>query len=76
MKTAERQHLQLKWAMGLEARWSQEPTMCTRITCGKCGKPGWVGCGKHVEQILRDVKPADRCQCPRPKGWLARLFDR
>ena len=48
--------------------------MCTRVTCPKCGKPSWVGCGQHVEQVLRDVKPEDRCQCPRPKSWLQRLL--
>ncbi len=37
--------------------------MCQRITCKDCGKPGFVGCGRHVEQVLRDVAVADRCQC-------------
>jgi hypothetical protein len=22
-----------------------------------------VGCGRHVEQVLGDVAPEDRCQC-------------
>jgi hypothetical protein len=37
--------------------------MCRRITCATCGKPSWAGCGAHVEQILADVAPADRCTC-------------
>jgi hypothetical protein len=24
--------------------------------------------------VLRDVPHAQRCQCPRPKSWLARLL--
>jgi hypothetical protein len=46
--------------------------MCQRSVCRKCGKPTWIGCGRHVEQVLGDVPPAKRCQCP--KSWLARLF--
>jgi len=42
--------------------------------CQQCGKPSWVGCGQHIEQVLGDVKPADRCQCPRKPGVLSRLF--
>jgi hypothetical protein len=37
--------------------------MCQRVTCTKCGKPGFVGCGRHVEQVLGDVPAADRCKC-------------
>lgn len=37
--------------------------MCQRVTCPDCGKPGWVGCGRHVEDVLGDVPPADRCRC-------------
>jgi hypothetical protein len=48
--------------------------MCQRSVCRQCGKPTWVGCGLHVEEVLRDVPLANRCQCPRPKSWLARLL--
>jgi hypothetical protein len=48
--------------------------MCQRSVCRQCGKPTWVGCGRHVDEVLRDVPPAKRCQCPRPKSWLARLL--
>ena len=63
--------------------------MCSRIQCEKCGKPSFVGCGMHVEQVLGDVPPADRCACraqakasnaapskPAPKffHWLHKLL--
>jgi len=37
--------------------------MCRRVTCSSCGKPTFAGCGMHVEQVLGDVRPADRCHC-------------
>ena len=37
--------------------------MCQRVTCRDCGKPSFRGCGRHVEQVLGDVSPADRCAC-------------
>lgn len=37
--------------------------MCQRITCRTCGKPGFTGCGNHVEQILGDVPKSGRCAC-------------
>ena len=37
--------------------------MCSRTTCPQCGKPTFVGCGAHVEQVLGDVPPAKRCKC-------------
>ena len=33
------------------------------MNCKKCGKPGWAGCGAHVEQVLGDVPKASRCRC-------------
>lgn len=39
--------------------------MCQKVTCDKCGKPTWQGCGQHIEEALKDVKPEDRCTCPR-----------
>jgi hypothetical protein len=50
--------------------------MCQRVRCAKCGKQSWVGCGAHVEQILRDVPQDKRCQCPRPKSLLSRILGR
>jgi hypothetical protein len=37
--------------------------MCQRVTCRQCGKPTFSGCGRHVEQVLGDVPPAQRCRC-------------
>jgi len=37
--------------------------MCRRITCPRCHKPSFAGCGAHVEQVLRDVPNAERCSC-------------
>ena len=56
--------------------------MCRRVTCRTCGQPDWKGCGAHIEQVLGDVAPEDRC--PRDHeaaasaggSWLARLFGR
>jgi hypothetical protein len=58
--------------------------MCKRATCPKCNKPTFTGCGAHVEQVLGDVPPDERCKCreksaadgpqgPR-EGVLKRLF--
>ncbi|KAJ3543814.1 hypothetical protein NM688_g5819 [Phlebia brevispora] len=38
---------------------------CFAVTCDKCGKTTWKGCGKHVEQVMANVKEEDRCTCPR-----------
>lgn len=37
--------------------------MCRRVTCEKCGKPTFAGCGAHVEMVLGDVPKDQRCQC-------------
>jgi GTP cyclohydrolase II len=37
--------------------------MCRRIRCEQCQKPTYAGCGKHVEQVLRDIAQVDRCHC-------------
>jgi len=63
--------------------------MCRRVECSKCGRPTFAGCGAHVEQVLRDVPRADRCQCREKKSenteptktsesrsWLRNLFAR
>lgn len=51
--------------------------MCRAVTCKKCGKTTWAGCGQHVDQVLRDVPKSQRCEghesTPSP-GFLARLF--
>jgi hypothetical protein len=50
--------------------------VCQRITCERCGKPTWTGCGAHIEQALKGVPPEQRCQCPRPKSILQKLLGR
>ncbi len=52
--------------------------MCHRVTCRRCGKPTWAGCGNHVEQALAGVPLAQRCACPPEQrvGLLKRLFNR
>lgn len=37
--------------------------MCMAITCESCGRPTWMGCGAHVEDVLGDVPPDERCRC-------------
>lgn len=37
--------------------------MCRAVTCQKCGKASWAGCGAHVEQVLAGVPPEQRCKC-------------
>jgi hypothetical protein len=37
--------------------------MCRRVDCRKCGKPTFAGCGMHVEQVLGNVPPSQRCRC-------------
>jgi hypothetical protein len=37
--------------------------MCRQVQCSSCGKATFAGCGRHVEQVLAHVRPADRCQC-------------
>jgi len=49
--------------------------MCHEVTCKRCGKPGWVGCGQHVEMVLGHVLVEDRCSCAqdRPRRrWFSR----
>lgn len=53
--------------------------MCRAVTCRKCGKTTWAGCGQHVEQVMRNVPKSERCPGHAdepPTGFLARLFKR
>ncbi len=58
--------------------------MCQRSKCPSCGKPTFVGCGRHVEQVLGDVPKEQRCRCREEQqaqskadpGFLGRLFGR
>ena len=57
--------------------------MCQRITCPECGKPSFAGCGRHVESVLGDVPPAQRCpghaakaaRSDAPRTGLGKLVD-
>ncbi|QNN54244.1 hypothetical protein [Nocardioides mesophilus] len=35
--------------------------MCRAVSCRKCGKTTWAGCGQHVSQVMAGVPSADRC---------------
>lgn len=37
--------------------------MCQRVTCSNCGRPTYIGCGRHVEAVLHDVPLDARCSC-------------
>ena len=55
--------------------------MCKKVICPQCDKPGWAGCGAHIEEVLGDIPVADRCHCnddePAPqKAGLSSLFRR
>lgn len=57
----------------------EEDIMCRAVTCRRCGKTTWAGCGQHVDSVMRGVPRADRCAGhedePRT-GLLSRLFGR
>lgn len=50
--------------------------MCHRVRCERCGRVGWVGCGRHVDEVMAGVPESERCQCPPPKSLLSRFFGR
>jgi hypothetical protein len=39
-----------------------------RVTCEKCKKATYAGCGRHVEQVLGDVPRDERCDCRAKAG--------
>ena len=41
--------------------------MCRKITCENCEKTTWAGCGKHIEEALKDVPVEERCKCREEK---------
>lgn len=55
--------------------------MCQQVTCRKCGKATWTGCGQHIDQALAGVPKNQRCQGhendPKPAkaaGFFSRIF--
>lgn len=53
--------------------------MCSAITCRRCGKTTWAGCGQHVDQVMKNVPASQRCAGhddePRT-GFFTRIFGR
>lgn len=35
--------------------------MCRAVTCRKCGKATWAGCGSHVNQVMAGIPRDERC---------------
>jgi len=54
--------------------------MCRAVTCKKCGKTTWAGCGQHVDQVKAGVAKADWCTGhqdePSSGGLMSRIFGR
>lgn len=53
--------------------------MCYAVSCKKCGKTTWSGCGQHVDQVMRGVPASQRCPGHENEpgdGFFARLFGR
>ncbi|BAE46169.1 hypothetical protein RER_pREL1-02260 (plasmid) [Rhodococcus erythropolis PR4] len=54
--------------------------MCRAVTCKKCGKTTWAGCGQHVQQVMRGVPPSARCNGheadPKSTGLFSRMFSK
>ena len=53
--------------------------MCRQVSCKKCGKTTWAGCGQHVDSVMRGVPAKDRCQGHENepgKDFFSRLFGR
>jgi hypothetical protein len=45
--------------------------MCSQVTCPKCKKPTYAGCGAHVEQVLAHVPRDQRCKCREERSLAA-----
>ena len=42
--------------------------MCQKVSCTKCGKPTWKGCGQHIEAALEGIALDERCP-----GWRTNI---
>ena len=40
-----------------------EVAMCRPARCRDCGGASYSGCGRHVDAVLANVPPAERCAC-------------
>lgn len=57
--------------------------MCRAVTCKKCQKTTWAGCGQHIAKVKATVPAGQWCGgheaesgSARSGGFLARLFGR
>lgn len=59
--------------------------MCRPVSCKKCNKTTWAGCGQHVDEVMANVPRAQQCTCSpdvsassagASGGFFARLFGR
>ena len=52
--------------------------MCSRVTCRKCGKFTWSGCGNHVQMVMAGIPKSDQCQGhandPKEAGFFSKIF--
>lgn len=52
--------------------------MCSKVTCNKCGKVTWSGCGEHIEYALAGVPNSERCQghegAEEKSSFMGKLF--
>ena len=37
--------------------------MCYPVTCNRCGKTTWDGCGEHVDEVMGSVPKPQQCVC-------------
>ncbi|RRD61530.1 hypothetical protein [Leucobacter sp. OH1287] len=42
--------------------------MCRPVTCRKCQKTTWAGCGQHISSVKASVPPGQWCTCGSGKG--------
>ena len=52
--------------------------MCSPARCARCGKTTWRGCGQHIDEVMAEIRPDQRCRCdnPEPMSLLRQLFAR
>lgn len=55
--------------------------MCRAVTCKKCGKTTWAGCGQHVQQVMARIPATKRCaghddDHDDSGSWLRKLIGR
>lgn len=42
--------------------------MCSRVTCSRCKKYTWSGCGQHVKQVMAGIPKNQQCSCAADKA--------